>query len=259
MVTMRFATTSSSVRRSPSTSAVMRALTRLAGSCDCLAHGVAEIVGHLLECCAGPPRLGRDCAGNCRASRRSPPTRTSTWRWSSTGRPNISAVTIAGSGLAKSAITSIRRWRRRDRRGRRRSLGCATRGSSTLLGVNAAAAIRRIRPWAGGSRNSICLTMTRAIGTKWSQPERGQLLGRRGAGGDKALEHRRDVGVTGNDPGVQIRVPVDRIFLAQPPVERVRTGEHVRLQEVVQTEGGCRGGHDGQVEFTLVVDDEFAQ
>src|SRR6516165_8345491 len=63
---------------------------------------------------------------------------------------------------------------------------------------------------------------------QWSQgrqAKRLQLFRGRCAIGQEALKHCDDIRVTCNDPGMQVRIPVNRILASQPVIQRVRIGK----------------------------------
>ncbi len=158
--------------------------------------------------------------------------------WSAVGTPSISAVTIAGSGLASSAMTSKLAARRRASSTSVSVISrMCSRSRATRRGVKAAAASRRTRPCSGGSRNSICRTMTAAIGAELAHA---RAPSSRSGVGVRAARKRCSTVITsaiaGDHPGVQVRIPVDRILLAQPAIQRIGVGQDLGVEQVVEAE-----------------------
>ena len=50
------------------------------------------------------------------------------------------------------------------------------------------------------------------------------------------MQNRNHVGIPGHDPGMQEWIPMHRVLLTQPPVERIRIGKHGRIQQLAQTQ-----------------------
>ena len=66
------------------------------------------------------------------------------------------------------------------------------------------------------------------------------------------MEDLYDVVIARYDPGVQKGIPMNRVLLAKSMIERIRIGEHLRIEQVVEAEdafslaGSNRGpGTDG--------------
>src|SRR3954454_6292056 len=69
------------------------------------------------------------------------------------------------------------------------------------------------------------------------------------------MKHLHHVGVTSDNPGMKVRIPMNGILTAQAVIERIRIRQHLRIEEVVEAEiaavawnrscaiGGCDGGH----------------
>jgi hypothetical protein len=47
------------------------------------------------------------------------------------------------------------------------------------------------------------------------------------------VQNFQNVGVSGNDPGVQERVPMDGIFGPQAAKQRIWVSQHLRLEEMI--------------------------
>ena len=77
------------------------------------------------------------------------------FRRSSGGTPSISAMTIVGSGRAKSPIRSIRRRPRTSASSEPATASTRGRSSSTSRGVKAFCTSARSRVWSGGSTSSM--------------------------------------------------------------------------------------------------------
>ena len=183
MVTMALAITSSSLSRSPSISTAASALISPSeGSRRTASRKYAVIASRLRRILAARPGLCWKLPSISANSSDQP----LSMRWSEAGRPNISAVTIAGSGLARSAMTSISPVSPTASSRSAVILSIRPTRRSTLRGVNAAAARRRTRVCSGGSRNSICLTITLAIGARRSIPRVASFSG----GGVRRAEKR---------------------------------------------------------------------
>jgi hypothetical protein len=48
------------------------------------------------------------------------------------------------------------------------------------------------------------------------------------------MEDVNHVHVTGHDPGVEVRIPMDRIFVPQAVVKRIGIGEDFGIKEMVK-------------------------
>ena len=101
--------------------------------------------------------------------------------------------------------------------------------------MNAGPASLRRRVWAGASMKSICLTITLAIGADLGRAQGLEIFGRWRALGGEAVQDGDDIFVARDDPGVEVRVPVDGIVRAQAVIERIGIGQHLRDR------GGGRG------------------
>ena len=76
-------------------------------------------------------------------------------------------------------------------------------------------------------------------GPQLVHPNRRKLFRRWRAIRREVMQHRDDVLVARHHPGVQIWVPMNGRFLAQPPVERIRIRQHLGVKQVIQTERRC--------------------
>ena len=65
------------------------------------------------------------------------------------------------------------------------------------------------------------------------------LLGRRRALGGKASGHLRTSCVSSNHPGMQKRVPVNRVFFPQATEQRIWISEDGGVKQLVQAQSGC--------------------
>ncbi len=66
----------------------------------------------------------------------------------------------------------------------------------------------------------------------------GKLFQRRRAVGRELMQHRDDIRISRYDPGVKIRVPMHGGLGPQPPVKWVGISKHLRVEQVIQAEGG---------------------
>src|SRR6185437_2333885 len=64
-----------------------------------------------------------------------------------------------------------------------------------------------------------------------------ELFGRGGTFGGIVIEHRDNVAVTRNHPGVQERIPVDGILAAQAMEQWIRVGQYPGIEQMVEAEG----------------------
>jgi len=78
--------------------------------------------------------------------------------------------------------------------------------------------------------------MTCASGGQRFQSHGAQMLGRWCACRREALEDGDDVGVARDHPGVQVRVPVYGVLLAQLMIERIGVGQHLWIQQLHQAQ-----------------------
>ena len=67
------------------------------------------------------------------------------------------------------------------------------------------------------------------------QTKRGKLFGCRGAVSGKVMQDRDYVCVTSYNPGMKIRVPVNRRFCPQPLIKRIWISEHFGIQQLIET------------------------
>ena len=154
---------------------------------------------------------------------------------SSVGSPSISAVTIAGSGRARSAMISIVPWLRCRRAGvgdlgdvvaqrfdpaRRERLGRERADPGVL---------RRIEEEHLADHH-------RGDGCEPVHPQRRELLRGRGAVGREGLQDGQHVVVARDDPCVQERVPVHGGLVSQAAVQRVRIREDLGIEELVEAQ-----------------------
>src|SRR5947209_15681276 len=56
------------------------------------------------------------------------------------------------------------------------------------------------------------------------------------------MEYMDDVVVAGNYPGAQVRIPMHRILISQPVIERIRVGQDLRIEQLAQAQLGSRAG-----------------
>jgi len=62
-------------------------------------------------------------------------------------------------------------------------------------------------------------------GSQLGKTDGAELFGSGSARGQKIVQDSDDISITRDDPGVQIRIPMNGIFATQALVERIRVGE----------------------------------
>ncbi len=138
-------------------------------------------------------------------------------------RPSSSAVTIAGSSSANicqhvQPTSSVRRESRRSASVRDLLVCACASPPYPPRGRTPAAARLRRRACAAPSMNSICFTITCAMGLRDEHP---MALNCSGVGdtdpaSGESARHRDHIRIPRDHPCVQERIPVHRVLLAQP-------------------------------------------
>jgi hypothetical protein len=158
------------------------------------------------------------------------------YRRSSTGTPRISAVTIAGGGYTRSAVTSIFPAGA-IASSKRSTISCICESQNFDAARRKRGRCQTARPGMGRRvQEQHLFHHDCRDGSHGRQCHGGQLIRGGRAIGGKMVQNMDHVLITRDHLRAQERVPVNRVFSARTPIQRMRVGQHFRVEQLIQAQ-----------------------